>query len=125
MILPINTTTCIGFTLEAASGEKDFSITGFTALSMILTPESICGSCTISILSGTTFALGKMLSTLSNEIGQRSLTATSPHNRHDIHLGAFLSSSLAAITANISQDAFMVRFRIFKNKALMALTPPS
>ena len=41
----------------------------------------------------------------------------------DIHFGAFLSNSLAAITARISQDAFMDRFRILKNKALMALIP--
>ena len=121
---PKDTATCIGFTLDATSGEKEFDKTGFTVLSMILTPDSICGSLTISIFSGITFPLGRRLSALSKETGQRSRTATNPQSRQDIHFGDLFRNIRAAITAIISQDAFIARLRILRNKAFIAFIPP-
>lgn len=118
IMLATKITTCIGFTLDVIYGVKFFSITGFTVLSIITTPDFIRGVCDNAIFSGTTFPLGKRLNALSNENGQISLTPTSPHKRHDIHLGALRNNALVIITAMMSRDALRVRLRIFKNTVL-------
>ena len=61
--------------------------------------------------------VGTMLKILSNEIGQTSLIPTSAHSRNRIFFGAFFSTSLKIIAANIIQHAVMLISSIFMNKA--------
>ena len=69
-------------------------------------------------------SLGTRLRALSKETGHTSRTATSPHRRQLIHLGAFFSSGRKMITAAMSQLAAMLMLHSLVKIAAI-LTPPS
>ena len=114
-----------GFTLLTASGVKFCAIIGFTALSITATP--LCITCSELYRTAwvlTVSALGMRLSTLSNENGSTSRSATTPHMSGRAHFGPRLSSSRSTSTARISQLAAMLMLSTFRNKSVIVHTLP-